>query len=120
MMCGIVTHTLVYRGRIYMFIFNRFQLLQHSLLINYSPLTGEPGKLIRERYRTASQVVQNQVRSFTTLTVGICMYGDLKLIELLYVIHTMLFIVLLLQLMHWSHNLLFCSGTLTNYMLQEP
>ncbi|KAI5414277.1 hypothetical protein KIW84_058421 [Lathyrus oleraceus] len=25
---------------------------------------GEPGRLIRERYRTASQVVQNQVRSF--------------------------------------------------------
>ena len=35
--------------------------------------TGEPGKLIRERYRTASQVVQNQVRSFSILTVDICM-----------------------------------------------
>ncbi|KAH1219598.1 Ribulose bisphosphate carboxylase/oxygenase activase, chloroplastic [Glycine max] len=29
-----------------------------------SERAGEPGKLIRERYRTASQVVQNQVRSF--------------------------------------------------------
>eukprot|EP00262_Sarcandra_glabra_P015266 TRINITY_DN4667_c0_g1_i2.p1 TRINITY_DN4667_c0_g1~~TRINITY_DN4667_c0_g1_i2.p1 ORF type:complete len:244 (-),score=22.92 TRINITY_DN4667_c0_g1_i2:449-1180(-) len=28
-----------------------------------SERAGEPGKLIRERYRTASQVVQNQVRS---------------------------------------------------------
>lgn len=36
-----------------------------------SERAGEPGRLIRERYRTASQVVQNQVRSFTTLTVGI-------------------------------------------------
>ncbi|KAJ4837573.1 hypothetical protein Tsubulata_014329 [Turnera subulata] len=34
-----------------------------------SERAGEPGKLIRERYRTASQVVKNQVRSFTTLTV---------------------------------------------------
>ncbi|KAJ6945411.1 ribulose bisphosphate carboxylase/oxygenase activase [Populus alba x Populus x berolinensis] len=33
-----------------------------------SERAGEPGRLIRERYRTASQVVQNQVRSFTTLT----------------------------------------------------
>lgn len=36
------------------------------------PLTGEPGKLIRERYRTASQVVQNQVRSFIAFITGIC------------------------------------------------
>ncbi|TXG69491.1 hypothetical protein EZV62_004426 [Acer yangbiense] len=36
-----------------------------------SERAGEPGKLIRERYRTASQVVQNQVRSFSILTVGI-------------------------------------------------
>ncbi|KAF4402935.1 hypothetical protein G4B88_010387 [Cannabis sativa] len=33
-----------------------------------SERAGEPGKLIRERYRAASQVVQNQVRSFTTFT----------------------------------------------------
>lgn len=36
-----------------------------------SERAGEPGKLIRERYRTASQVVQNQVRSFSILTVDI-------------------------------------------------
>lgn len=36
-----------------------------------SERAGEPGKLIRERYRTASQVVQNQVKSFTTFTVDI-------------------------------------------------
>ncbi|KAK6268345.1 hypothetical protein QUC31_012505 [Theobroma cacao] len=36
-----------------------------------SERAGEPGKLIRERYRTASQVVQNQVRSFTTLILDI-------------------------------------------------
>ncbi|KAB1214471.1 Ribulose bisphosphate carboxylase/oxygenase activase, chloroplastic [Morella rubra] len=36
-----------------------------------SERAGEPGKLIRDRYRTASQVVQNQVRSFTTSTVDI-------------------------------------------------
>ncbi|GMN48081.1 hypothetical protein TIFTF001_017254 [Ficus carica] len=36
-----------------------------------SERAGEPGKLIRERYRTASQVVQNQVRSFTTFTTPI-------------------------------------------------
>lgn len=40
------------------------------ILISFA---GEPGKLIRERYRTASQVVQNQVRSFITFTVNICM-----------------------------------------------
>ena len=42
-------------------------------------LTGEPGRLIRERYRTASQVVQNQVRSFATFTVDICMSRAMKL-----------------------------------------
>lgn len=35
-----------------------------------SERAGEPGKLIRERYRTASQVVQNQVRSFTAFITG--------------------------------------------------
>ena len=42
-------------------------------------LTGEPGRLIRERYRTASQVVQNQVRSFATFTVDICMSRAMNL-----------------------------------------
>uniref|UniRef100_A0A7N2N7D6 Ribulose bisphosphate carboxylase/oxygenase activase, chloroplastic n=1 Tax=Quercus lobata TaxID=97700 RepID=A0A7N2N7D6_QUELO len=37
-----------------------------------SERAGEPGRLIRERYRAASQVVQNQVRSFATFTVDIC------------------------------------------------
>jgi hypothetical protein len=33
------------------------------LLISCSDLfAGEPGRLIRDRYRTASQVIQNQVR----------------------------------------------------------
>ncbi|KAL7179794.1 hypothetical protein ACSBR1_043072 [Camellia fascicularis] len=36
-----------------------------------SERAGEPGKLIRERYRTASQVVQNQVRSSITFTIHI-------------------------------------------------
>ncbi|GAU31859.1 hypothetical protein TSUD_114690 [Trifolium subterraneum] len=31
---------------------------------------GEPGRLIRERYRTASQVVQNQVRSFKLFSMS--------------------------------------------------
>ncbi|TQD82862.1 hypothetical protein C1H46_031574 [Malus baccata] len=45
-----------------------------------SERAGEPGKLIRERYRTASQVVQNQVRSSTTFTVNISLdfYGALR------------------------------------------
>ncbi|PPS02884.1 hypothetical protein GOBAR_AA17776 [Gossypium barbadense] len=45
-----------------------------------SDRAGEPGKLIRERYRTASQVVQNQVRSFTTLILRIyTQYADGKM-----------------------------------------
>ncbi|KAG8494623.1 hypothetical protein CXB51_012029 [Gossypium anomalum] len=49
-----------------------------------SDRAGEPGKLIRERYRTASQVVQNQVRSFTTLILRICMSrGELDKINAL-------------------------------------
>ena len=45
----------------------------------YFQLIGEPGRLIRERYRAASQVVQNQVRSFATFTVDICMSRTMKL-----------------------------------------
>ncbi|KAK9097410.1 hypothetical protein Sjap_022907 [Stephania japonica] len=37
-----------------------------------SERAGEPGKLIRERYRAASQVVQNQVRSLLTFISNIC------------------------------------------------
>ncbi|KAG5523179.1 hypothetical protein RHGRI_035110 [Rhododendron griersonianum] len=36
-----------------------------------SERAGEPGKLIRDRYRTASQVVQNKVRSSTTFNIDI-------------------------------------------------
>lgn len=49
------------------------------LYIIINSTAGEPGKLIRERYRTASQVVQNQVRSSTTFTVNICMSGIMQL-----------------------------------------
>ncbi|KAK9102915.1 hypothetical protein Sjap_020169 [Stephania japonica] len=37
-----------------------------------SERAGEPGKLIRERYRAASQVVQNQVRSLLTFISDVC------------------------------------------------
>lgn len=36
-----------------------------------SERAGEPGKLIRERYRAASQVVQNHVRSFFSFNIDI-------------------------------------------------
>nr|GME18728.1 ribulose bisphosphate carboxylase/oxygenase activase, chloroplastic isoform X1 [Ipomoea batatas] len=59
-----------------------------------SERAGEPGKLIRERYRTASQVVQNQVRSLNTFTTGICMSRVVLLrviISLSYIICYLLF-----------------------------
>ncbi|KAK9130018.1 hypothetical protein Sjap_010505 [Stephania japonica] len=37
-----------------------------------SERAGEPSKLIRERYRAASQVVQNQVRSLLTFISDVC------------------------------------------------
>lgn len=41
-----------------------------SMLFYISALpVGEPGKLIRERYRAASQVVQNQVKKLILTSV---------------------------------------------------
>lgn len=62
-------------GRVppYRWFFNRFAYLFLNCnflvkLIGFFICIGEPGKLIRERYRTASQVVQNQVRHCITFT----------------------------------------------------
>ncbi|XP_039817898.1 ribulose bisphosphate carboxylase/oxygenase activase, chloroplastic-like isoform X5 [Panicum virgatum] len=38
--------------------------IAHLLDIKIPLILGEPGRLIRDRYRTASQVIQNQVRRF--------------------------------------------------------
>ncbi|WRX26038.1 hypothetical protein QQP08_018525 [Theobroma cacao] len=73
-----------------------------------SERAGEPGKLIREPYRTASQVVQNQVRSFTTLILDICMSGFMKFNNaLLYLWFNACDISLLIVLFNVSKNSLF-------------
>ncbi|KAK6268346.1 hypothetical protein QUC31_012506 [Theobroma cacao] len=73
-----------------------------------SERAGEPGKLIRERYRTASQVVQNQVRSFTTLIFDICMSGFMKFNNaLLYLWFNACDISLLIALFNVSKNISF-------------
>ncbi|WRX26079.1 hypothetical protein QQP08_018566 [Theobroma cacao] len=73
-----------------------------------SERAGEPGKLIRERYRTASQVVQNQVRSFTTLILDICMSGFMKFNNaLLYLWFNACDISLLIALFNVSKNISF-------------
>ncbi|KAK6284228.1 hypothetical protein POUND7_003180 [Theobroma cacao] len=73
-----------------------------------SERAGEPGKLIRERYRTASQVVHNQVRSFTTLILDICMSGFMKFNNaLLYLWFNACDISLLIVLFNVSKNILF-------------
>ncbi|WRX27282.1 hypothetical protein QQP08_019769 [Theobroma cacao] len=73
-----------------------------------SERAGEPGKLIRERYRTASQVVQNQVRSFTTLILDICMSGFMKFNNaLLYLWFNACDISLLIVLFNVSKNISF-------------
>ncbi|KAG5523181.1 hypothetical protein RHGRI_035110 [Rhododendron griersonianum] len=52
-----------------------------------SERAGEPGKLIRDRYRTASQVVQNKVRSSTTFNIDICMSLVVQFYAVVYLIH---------------------------------
>lgn len=64
--------------------------------------TGEPGKLIRERYRTASQVVQNQVRSFSILTVDICMSRAMNF-NIVNVVYYALFLFLVFIIVFFDH-----------------